>query len=162
MSSRETIYMRCVGDAFLSLVPIDEQQEKALSKSWEEDEVIAITIKRGRSVQQHRLFWSILQHVAEASEWETPEQLLVALKVQLGRYDLMQLPSGKAVPVPHSIAFSEMGQDDFMEFFNQSLAVICDKVLGGYNPDDLINEVCFKTGVSPSCVSSSSLPPRAP
>lgn len=160
MSSVE-ILMRCVGDAFLSLVPVDEWQEKALSKAWVEDEVVAVIIKRGRSLQQHRLFFSILQHVAEASEWETPQQLLVALKVQLGRYDLMQLPSGKAVPVPHSIAFSEMGQDDFMEFFSQSLAVICDKVLGGYNPDDLINEVCSKTGVSPSCVSSSSLPPRA-
>lgn len=161
MSSRE-ILMRCVGDAFLSLVPADEWQARALSKGWVEDDTVAVIVKRGRSIQQHRLFWAILQHVAEASEWETPDQLLVALKVQLGRYDLMQLPSGKAIPVPHSISFAEMGQDDFMEFFNQSIAVICDKILGGYNPDDLINEVCFKTGVSPSCVSSSSLPPRSP
>lgn len=159
--TRETIYMRCVGDAFLSLVPVDEWQEKALSKAWVEDEVVAVIIKRGRSLQQHRLFFGILQHVAEASEWETPQQLLVALKVQLGRYDLLALPSGKVVPVPHSVSFSEMSQDDFMAFFNEAIQLICDKVLGGYNPDDLINEVCSKTGVSPSCVRSSVLPPRS-
>jgi hypothetical protein len=33
-------------------------------------------------------------------------RLLVALKLRLGRYDLMKMPSGKIVPVPDSISFA--------------------------------------------------------
>jgi hypothetical protein len=103
-------------------------------------EDVAVKIMRDRSLPQHRLFWTVLRYVAEASEWETAERLLVALKLRLGRYDLMKLPNGKAVPVPDSISFSAMTQDAFQEFMQKSLTIICQEVLPGYNPDDLLRE----------------------
>jgi hypothetical protein len=53
----------------------------------------------------------------------------------------MKMPSGKIVPVPDSIAFSEMPGDRFTTFFDQSMEIICRDVLKGYNRDDLIREV---------------------
>jgi hypothetical protein len=103
-------------------------------------EDVAIKIMRSRSLPQHRLFWSVLRYVAEASEWETPRRLLIALKLRLGRYELMKMPSGKIVPVPDSISFAAMPQDTFQQFMDESIAIICSEVLPGMDPDRLIAE----------------------
>lgn len=101
----------------------------------------ALDKRRSRSLPQHRLFWRILQHVAKATQWEYPERLLIALKIRLGRYDLLQLPNGKLAPVPHSISFRKMPQEAFQEFFDQCLWLICTEVLPGYDPEALMREV---------------------
>jgi hypothetical protein len=103
-------------------------------------EDVEIQIMRGRSLPQHRLFWAILRHVAEATRWESAERLLVALKLRLGRYDLMKMPNGKVVPVPDSIAFRAMTQDQFQQFMDQSIALICSEVLPGMDSERLIAE----------------------
>lgn len=131
-----------------ALMPSDARAAEAVAK-LPLGEDVAVSVKRGRSLHQHRLFWAILQRVAEASKWETPERLLVALKVRLGRYDLMQLPNGKVVPVPDSIAFSAMTQDSFQRFMDESIGLICSEVLPGTDSADLVAEVQSMLGVSP-------------
>ncbi len=127
------------------LLPADERAEVRLAKV-PLGEVVEIEIRRGRSLPQHRLFWAVLQHVSAASKFETPEQLLVALKVRLGRYDLMRIPNGKVVPVPRSIRFAAMDQDDFQKFMDDSIRVICEEVIPGTIGDDLIREVELMLG----------------
>lgn len=121
------------------LYPADAAARSALAK-MKFGEVVEVTVKRGRSLSQHRLFWAVLKRVAEATEWGYPERLLVALKVRLGRYDLLQLPNGKLAPVPHSISFGEMPQDDFQQFMDQCIDLICTEVLPGFEPADLLND----------------------
>lgn len=123
-----------------ALMPCDDQGYEEIEKLGHDEEV-QIRIVRERSNPQLRLFWSILDHVAKNTDWEDPERLLVALKVRLGRYDLCKLPNGKAVPVPHSIAFDKMSQEDFQLFMDRAVQVICQDVLGGYDSQALINEV---------------------
>jgi hypothetical protein len=115
-------------------------------------EDVAIKIMRHRSLPQHRLFWSVLRYVAGASEWETAERLLVALKLRLGRYDLMKMPSGKIVPVPDSISFAAMPQDTFQDFMDKSIVIICSEVLPGMDADRLIAEA---EGLRPKAVKDS-------
>jgi hypothetical protein len=140
----DTIIMRrmpagtLVGYPF-SLVPQDHAGAELLAKIPLGEDV-AVKIMRDRSLPQHRLFWVVLRYVAEASEWETAEKLLVALKLRLGRYDLMKLPSGKVVPVPDSISFAAMAQDAFQQFMERSIAIICSEVLPGMDGDRLIVE----------------------
>jgi LPS O-antigen subunit length determinant protein (WzzB/FepE family) len=122
-----------------ALLPQDQAGAELLAKIPLGEDV-AVKIMRDRSLPQHRLFWSVLRYVAEASEWETAEKLLVALKLRLGRYDLMKLPSGKVVPVPDSISFAAMTQDDFQQFMDKSIAIICSEVLPGMDSDRLIAE----------------------
>lgn len=130
----------------VALLPADPQAGAALAKIAFGDKV-RIKILRNRSLPHHRLFWAILQHVAESSRWETADRLLIAVKIRLGFYDLCALPSGKAVPVPKSISFAELDQDGFTDFFRRAIDVICAEVLNGHNPDDLIAEVCTATGL---------------
>jgi hypothetical protein len=141
----DTILMRRAPAAMQSpqpwvLVPVNDRGRAEVSKI-PLGETVVISIMRDRSLPQHRLFFGILDHVAKASAFETAERLLVALKVRLGRYDLMKLPNGQVVPVPQSISFAKMGTDDFQKFFDDSVRLICDEVIPGTNASDLVDEV---------------------
>lgn len=133
---RAEIVMRRVPRGLIA----DDDETQAVLDKIKLDERVLVKLHRPRSIDQHRLFWALLAHVAEATYFETPERLLVALKLELGRYDLMEL-RGKAVPVPHSISFGSMGQDDFQRFFDDSVRLICEKVIPGTKGDSLISEV---------------------
>lgn len=109
---------------------------------------VVVKITRPRSLAQHRLFFAVLTHVAEATDFDTPEQLLVALKIALGRYDLMKLPNGKVVPVPQSISFASMPHDAFCRFFDDAVRLICRDVLPGVLPDDLLNDAGLSSAVA--------------
>jgi len=122
------------------LIPADDTAATLIGKVAT-GEIAAVRVMRGRSLPQHRLFWALLTHVAEASKFETAERLLVALKIRLGRYDLCAMPSGKVVPVPDSISFEAMTQDDFQQFFDEALGRICDEVIPGTDAAALIAEV---------------------
>jgi hypothetical protein len=121
------------------LMPCDEESYQAIG-ALQRDEEVQIRIVRERSNPQLRLFWTVLDHVARNTDWEDSERLLIALKVRLGRYDLCQLPNGKTVPVPHSISFDKMPQEQFQTFMERALDVICADVLGGYDKDQLVRE----------------------
>lgn len=127
------------------LVAEDEDALLALGKVKLGDQVL-VRVHRPRSIEQHRLFWALLTHVAEASAFETPERLLLALKIALGRFDLCQMPNGKMVPAPHSISFASMPQDEFQRFFDESVKAICEKLLPGMDPDALIADVQANIG----------------
>lgn len=115
---------------------------KAFMAKLDKHERVFVKVDRSRSGQQHRLFFAILTHVAEASEFETAERLLVWCKVRLGRYDLMKMPGyATPQPYPHSISFSAMKQSEFQRFFNDSIRVICEEVIPGTNSDELIADV---------------------
>src|SRR5258707_5884685 len=120
-----------------TLLPADDRAADAIGK-MPEGEVIGVRIMRKRSLPQHNLFWAVLDHVAKATEWETAERLLVALKIRLGRYDLLAMPDGKVVPVPQSIAFGEMTQGEFVKFFDESIALLCSEVLPGTDSEALL------------------------
>jgi hypothetical protein len=137
--------MTMTADGCRALIPAD-QRAIAETVRWEFGETVAVKITRGRSLPMHRLFWGILDHVAKASAFENGERLLVALKIRLGRYDLMMMPNGKVVPVPQSISFGSMPQDDFQRFMDESIQLICTEVLPGTNSADLIQEVELMLG----------------
>jgi len=121
------------------MLPVDDQAADAIEK-MPEDEVFGIRIVRNRSLPQHRMFWSILDHVAQASVFENAERLLVALKIRLGRYDLMKMPNGKVVPVPQSISFDGMSQSEFQKFFDEAIVLICTEIIPGTDPMALVGQ----------------------
>lgn len=119
-----------------TLVPANSEAAYVL-EHVPDGNTVEVRMIRGRSTQQHRLFWAVLDRVAQASRFETAERLLVAIKVSLGRYDLCKLPSGKVVPVPQSISFAAMDQHEFQKFMDDAFALICRDVLPHMTPDDL-------------------------
>lgn len=132
------------------LEPVDRDAAAILGKVKMGDRVL-VKVHRPRSIQQHRMLFALLTKVAEATEFETPDALLTALKVALGRYDLLRLPSGKVVPVPQSISFAAMKQDEFQRFLDDCVRVICRDLLPGIASADLVEEIMQMIGgvVSP-------------
>jgi hypothetical protein len=143
--SGDVVYLRrapaSVGSPFRDiLLPADDDAAARIAKLPLTD-LIPARIMRGRSLQQHRLFWKLLQVVAEASQFETAERLLLALKIRMGFYDLCRLPSGKTVPAPRSIAFDALPQDEFRDFFDRAVALVCSEVLPDTNREELVRQV---------------------
>lgn len=128
------------------LIPTDDRSAELLGKVPLGEDV-AVQLHRDRSLPHHRLFWAVLSHVAQSSQFETAERLLVAIKIRLGMFDLCKLPNGKSVPVPQSINFASMDQTAFADFFDKALRVICDEVLGGYDSARLIEETQAAMGL---------------
>jgi hypothetical protein len=137
-----TIIMRrmpATMDAPHALVPQDQAGAELLARIPLGEDV-AVKIVRDRSLPQHRKFWAALRYVAEATKWGTAERLLVELKLQLGYCDLRMTPSGEVVWVLDSISFPAKTQDEFQDFMQNSLTFICQEILPGYDPDDLLKE----------------------
>ena len=109
---------------------------------------VLVKVSKPRSLAQHRLFWSVLTHVSDATAYDGPEQLLVALKVALGRFDLMKLPNGKVVPVPQSVAFASMPGDEFRRFFDDAMNLICRDVLPGVSVDEILRDAGLTAAVA--------------
>jgi len=131
------VLLRVTKDGY---VPADEDA-RAQHAKLKLGDMVAAHVNRPRSLPQLRLYWAILQHVAEASHWETAERLHIAIKVRLGYFDLMQMPNGKTVPVVHSASFDAMNQDEFQTYMERAVKLICEEVLGGANSADLVAEV---------------------
>ena len=122
------------------LAAADPQTAQALAKIAKGDHV-AFRRATGRSSPQLRLYWALLKHVAEASHFEAAERLHVALKLALGRYDLMKMPNGKVVPIPHSTAFDAMSHEEFGKYFDDAVKIICRDILADVSSAGLVAEV---------------------
>lgn len=118
------------------LYPVDDRARKSLDKVPEGTEV-GVRMSHDRSLPMHNRFWAILDIVAKATHWETPDRLLVALKIRLGRYDVCMLPNGKKVPVPQSISFAAMGQSEFERFYQDAMNVLQVEVCPGLDIDQI-------------------------
>ena len=118
------------------LYPVDDRARKALEKAPEGTEV-GVRLSLDRSLPMHNRFWKILDVVARATHWETPERLLVGLKIRLGRYDICMLPNGKKVPVPQSISFAQMGQPEFERFYADAMHVLETEVAPGLDAEQI-------------------------
>jgi len=120
-----------------TLIPVDDRAIDAIGKV-PLGEAFGIRIMRERSLPQHNLFWAVLDHVGRATKFENAERLLVALKIRLGRYDLMKMPNGQVVPVPNSISFGAMTQGEFQTFMDDAIGLICSEVLPGVTSEQLL------------------------
>lgn len=129
--------------------PADEEG-RAQHAKFQEGDLIAAGVSRPRSLPQAHLYWAIIEHVAQATHWQHKRKLHNALRIKLGRYDLETFPNGKKAVVLDSTAFEEMNADEFTEYFNEAIALICEEVLGGMSSDDLIREVQAMLGGKPT------------
>jgi hypothetical protein len=133
-----------------SLLPADPEAEAVLSKI-PMGETLAVKLDRSRSNPQNRLYWAIIDHVAPAVGYERPKALHKALKVALGYYDVVRLPSGKALVDTQSTAFDGMSQDEFQVYMDDAIRLICSdpNLLPGTNRDGLVDEVLAMLGEAP-------------
>lgn len=108
--------------------------------SMKHGEVVMATIRRPRNVRHHRMFMAIVQAVFEnQTRYATFNQVLNAVKIGCGYYDLFTLP-GKIpvqVCVPKSLAFGNMPQDEFDQFYAKAVSYVLAELLPGVRREDL-------------------------
>ena len=98
-----------------------------------------VRIRKPRNVRHHRLYWSMLRSVVEATErWATATELHRWIKYELGYFTITEIYHGEFVIEWDSTDFTAMDQSDFKEFFDHATSAIALET--GIDPDDLTGE----------------------
>ncbi len=84
-----------------------------------------------RNGPHHRKFMALLHLVTENSEtYNTIPKALIAVKLAAGYFDPATDPrTGEIVPIPHSISYDAMGQEDFDVFYSAALDGVLQVIL---------------------------------
>jgi hypothetical protein len=132
-----------------ALFASDKRAEAALA-AIPFGETVAVKIDRTRSNPQNRLYWAIIEYVAEGAGYNSKDDLHKTLLVSLGKYDVVRVIggplNGKTIACPQSTAFGAWAQDEFQEYFDAALMLICRDILSGMDSGDLIREVELMLG----------------
>ena len=123
------------------LSPVDEQGRAILAR-YKQGELIRVKTSRVRNSQHHRLFFALLNLVYEnQSRYTSMEHMLTALKVALGHCDTVILKDGSPPYIPKSISFASMDQDEFNDFYDRTVKLVCMEILPGVKDEILRREV---------------------
>lgn len=84
-----------------------------------------------RNGPHHRKFMALLHLVTENSEtYNTIPKALIAVKLAAGYFDPTTDPrTGEIVPIPQSISYDAMGQDEFEVFYSAALDGVLQVIL---------------------------------
>jgi hypothetical protein len=84
-----------------------------------------------RNGPHHRKFMALVNLVTENSErYPTIPQALVAIKLAAAYFDPHIDPrTGEIIPIPHSIAYDAMDQDEFDKFYSAALDGVLQTIL---------------------------------
>lgn len=107
-------------------------------------EMVTCTLRRTRNPRFHRLFFALLNAVFEAQDrYATFDQLIDAVKINTGYYDLVTLPGPVPVQLikPKSISFARMDETAFRQFARKVMLFVISELLPGVGYDDLAERV---------------------
>lgn len=128
------------------LVPIynsDYEEKKKLKIGTE----VQAEIKIPRNLKHHRKLFALLRMVIDnlpehlESKYKTTEDLLEEIKLQQGFFDKKYTLGGKEYLIPRSLRFDKLSQDEFEDFYNNSIDVVLKYFLKGNTKEELINAV---------------------
>jgi Protein of unknown function (DUF1367). len=113
-----------------ALVPGDVKAAEALAK-MKEGTGYLVNIHRPRNLIHHRKLFALLNLVQENTDrWPTVETLLDDLKVATGLFETrINAVSGLPYVVAKSISFASMTQDEFEDWFDKAVDIVCRQVL---------------------------------
>lgn len=111
-------------------------------------DVVRCDVIRPRSVKYHRRFFGMLNTVWQAcGDWQTVDELLVELKFRAGLVDRQRVVDKATGEVlaeiikPRSISFAAMSDDEFREFVDRCIKIICEEMVPGLDDAVLREEV---------------------
>lgn len=103
---------------------------------------VRVSITRPRSVKMHRLFFAALALIFKNQErYQTLDQLLSAVKVELGYVEWFTMRDGREIGIPQSIAFNKMDQQGFNEFWERFCDLVAQRIIPGLKRAELEREL---------------------
>lgn len=138
------IYLR---RTLAGLAATDEAGVEALRKIKQGD-IVRCEVSRPRNVQFHRRYFALLNTVwATCGDWPDVEALLRELKFRVGLVDVQRVVDRKTgevlaeLQIPGSISFASMSEDQFREFYNRCVDVVCRDMVPGLDDAVLREEI---------------------
>lgn len=124
-------------------------------KKFKENEMLEVKVSRKRNVNHHRKYFAMLTEVVNNAPdgigfetrkgdvffAHTTEQLLKLLKFLMNMYEYKVQPDGDKQIEYDSINFSSMSQDEFEEFYDTSIRIVCNQILVGTDVEDFKNHI---------------------
>lgn len=127
-----------------SLAPLDEDAQALLAKI-KYREVVEIDIKRGRNARHSAKYWVMIGKVwANQDAYEMKHDVSDAFLIATNRFRWGNcIVDGQTYrrPIPDSISFAKMDQDEFSKFYDEAMNFLCEKVIPGLDKADLQNEL---------------------
>lgn len=98
-------------------------------------------IVKPRSVRQLRYYWSLCNLCSmNSDQFKSKEQVDQALRILTGHTDLVQL-GDQVLQIPRRIAFSQLSQDDWVEFLKRAKDAVLEHILPGVAMPELESEL---------------------
>ena len=95
-------------------------------------------IKRVRNPKQIRLYWALIDVCWHHQDrYATKQDLSDVIKVAVGHADEVTTRTGRVVARPRSIAFGNMPQDAWEDFFSRVIEFVCQRIIPGTTDEDL-------------------------
>jgi hypothetical protein len=100
-------------------------------------------VTQPRNVKHHRKLFALLGVVLPHQDvYLTTHALLDGIKLATGHTHAVINPeTGETLHAPASIAFDKMGQDEFEQFYDRAVDLICRRIIPGLGRADLEREV---------------------
>jgi len=131
MAESFPILMQRVGSALRPCANMDADRIKALSPG----KPLRVRVMEPRNIRRHRLYWAMLEKVAENLDPSPPIDVLHdAIKFRLGYTHTIRFASGETVEVVGSIAFDKMSEADFRVFLDRFKDLVATSILPGIDP----------------------------
>jgi hypothetical protein len=115
----ETLFVRRVGNV---LHP-DGADCAAVVSKLPFGRAIRVDLKQPRNVRFHRLYWALVNRIADAVGSE-PENVSDLLKIESGHFTLVRSKKYGDLRLPKSISFAQMDEMAFRKFFDGCVLVI--------------------------------------
>ena len=128
MTERPDLYMFRRGNFLFPCGPLDSEGLERFPKGSR----LKVKITQPRSIGLHRLYWAALQLVRDNMD-DPPslDALHAAVKVRLGYVTPIKFKSGEVVQIPGSIAFDQMDEAEFRQFFERFKDLVRTKLIPG-------------------------------
>lgn len=124
------------------LAPADRISEEDLVNLPAGVELRAV-LTQPRNPRHHAKYWALVSAIfPHQSAYPTLGDLHSALKMGVGFFRMVRdIRSGREVPVPDSIAFDKLDQQDFEAVYERIVSLVLEKILPGVGRRDLDAQV---------------------
>jgi hypothetical protein len=109
------------------MLPMDTRARDIMATLKPGDRVL-VKVHRARNPEHNALAHVVFDRIAKATGHSIDEVKLF-LKAATGRVDFVRLPNGKVIAAPRSLKFESMSQDEFQQFWDECLPIICEQIL---------------------------------
>lgn len=138
------IYCRVTDMGLVPMYDSDYDEKKKLRVG----ENVLCDISKPRNYEFHKKFFALIrlvldnlpEHISDKFNIYSEEDMLDALKVDLGLYNIVYV-GGKQLVKVGSISFAKMDNTEFERFYNRSIDIVLNKYMNGTERFDLIEEI---------------------